>query len=162
MDINIRKGNINDLDALSLIEAECFPPEEAAGKKALEGRLRAYAGCFLVMEHEGRAIGFINGMVSQSPVLEDEMYENPSLHDPDGPWQMVFGLDIMPAYRKMGLGGQLLSEFCRMAKGEGRRGVVLTCKKELLGFYGSLGFENMGVSPSVHGGAVWYEMRLEF
>ena len=47
MDINIRKGNINDLDALSLIEWECFPPEEAAGKKALEGRLRTYAGCFL-------------------------------------------------------------------------------------------------------------------
>ena len=48
MDINIRKGNINDLDALSLIEWECSPPpEEAAGKKALEGRLRTYAGCFL-------------------------------------------------------------------------------------------------------------------
>ena len=49
-----------------------------------------------------------------------------------------------------------------MAKREGRRGAVLTCKEELLGFYGSFGFKNMGVSPSVHGGALWYEMRLEF
>lgn len=46
MDINIRKGNINDLDALSLIEWECFPPEEAAGKKALEGRLRTMPAAF--------------------------------------------------------------------------------------------------------------------
>ena len=70
--------------------------------------------------------------------------------------------------RGKGAGGQaqdicrLLSEFCLMAKREGRRGVVLTCKEELLGFYGSFGFKNMGVSPSAHGGALWYEMRLEF
>lgn len=48
------------------------------------------------------------------------------------------------------------------AKAQGRQGVVLTCKQELLDFYRRFGFENEGVSASQHGGAVWYDMRLRF
>ena len=45
---------------------------------------------------------------------------------------------------------------------EKREGVVLTCKEELLGFYGRFGFVSEGVSASAHGGSVWYQMRLKF
>ena len=33
-------------------------------------------------------------------------------------------------------------------------------KEGLLPFYGSFGFVNEGISGSVHGGVVWYQMRL--
>ncbi len=33
MELKIRKAQITDLDKISAIEAECFPPEEAASKE---------------------------------------------------------------------------------------------------------------------------------
>ena len=48
------------------------------------------------------------------------------------------------------------------AEKEGRRGLVLTCKKELIHYYGKFGFLNEGISVSVHGNVVWYQMRFTF
>lgn len=45
---------------------------------------------------------------------------------------------------------------------QGRKGCVLTCKDKLIQYYETFGFENEGVSESVHGGVVWYDMRLTF
>ena len=39
---------------------------------------------------------------------------------------------------------------------------MLTCKEQLVHYYGKLGFENEGMSGSTHGGVVWYAMRLTF
>ena len=39
-------------------------------------------------------------------------------------------------------------------------GVVLTCLERKLPYYERFGFENHGVSQSVHGGAVWSDMVL--
>ncbi len=49
-----------------------------------------------------------------------------------------------------------------MARQEKRKGLVLTCKDRLVPYYSKFGFKNEGVSSSVHGGVVWYQMRLEF
>ena len=35
-------------------------------------------------------------------------------------------------------------------------------KGRLVPYYSKFGFKNEGVSSSVHGGVVWYQMRLEF
>lgn len=43
-----------------------------------------------------------------------------------------------------------------------RKGLILTCKARLIHYYESFGYRNLGVSKSVHGGAVWYDMLLEF
>ena len=48
------------------------------------------------------------------------------------------------------------------ARKQGRKGLILTCKEHLIKYYESFGYVNMGVSASVHGGAVWYDMILEF
>ena len=40
--------------------------------------------------------------------------------------------------------------------------MILTCKKHLIDFYSGFGFVNCGISKSVHGGAVWYDMELDF
>ena len=43
-----------------------------------------------------------------------------------------------------------------------RCGIVLTCKENLISLYETLGYVSEGISDSVHGNAVWYQMRLKF
>ena len=93
--------------------------------------------------------------------LTDEMYENAALHDENGKWQMLFGVNTIPAYRRQGCAGELIERFIDIAKEQGRMGVVLTCKDRLIHYYEKFGFVNEGLTAkSTHGGAEWYQMRL--
>ena len=156
----IRCASLADLAAVTALEAACFPAAEAATEESLRQRLQSYPRHFWVLEREGRIIAMLNGMVTDEPNLQDEMYEDAALHREDGAWQMIFGVDTHPDFRRQGCAGRLLRHAIAEARREHRRGLVLTCKEGLLSFYGSFGFENEGVSGSVHGGAVWYQMRL--
>ena len=104
----------------------------------------------------------VNGMVTAGPDLRDEMYDNAALHDAQGAWQMIFGVDTAPAYRRRGCAGRLLRHVIAEARRQGRRGLVLTCKDRLVHYYAGFGFVSEGVSQSTHGGVVWYQMRLTF
>ena len=95
-------------------------------------------------------------------ILRDAMYANASLHREDGSWQMIFGVNTLPQYRRQGRAAKLLQHAAGDARKHGRKGCVLTCKAPLVHFYESLGYQNEGVSASTHGGAVWYHMRLAF
>ncbi len=158
----IRKGKISDAAVLAEIERVCFPAAEAASEKAITERLRAFPAHFWIMEEDGGIVSFVNGMVTDEEHLTDEMYENTALHNENGQWQMIFGVDTLPEYRGRGFAGRLIEKAVEDARRQGRKGVVLTCKEGLIPFYSRHGFVNRGVSESVHGGAVWYEMRLEF
>ena len=92
----------------------------------------------------------------------DEMYEKADLHEEQGDWQMIFGVNTIPAYRRCGLAEQLLKRAIADAKTQGRKGLVLTCKDKLIHYYAKFGFENEGVSESTHGNVVWNQMRLTF
>ena len=159
--MEIRTAVMADLAAVTAVEAACFPAAEAATERDFAQRLAVYPNHFwLLEEDDGTLVSFINSMVTDEPTLRDEMYENAALHREDGAWQMIFGVDTHPDFRRQGCAGRLLRHAIVEARREHRRGLVLTCKEGLLSFYGSFGFENEGVSGSVHGGAVWYQMRL--
>lgn len=160
--MKIRIGTMADLDALAAVEAQCFPAAEAADKATIQGRLAAYADHFWLLFDGDKLVSFVDGMVSATPVLTDEMYEDPTLHDPKGEWQMIFGVNTIPDYRKRGCAGQVLEQVIADAKAQGRKGLVLTCKDKLVHYYAKFGFVDYGKSESVHGGAIWYEMRLVF
>ncbi len=161
--MNIRNGRISDVDELTAIEAECFPAAEAAERKSFEERLNYYADHFWILEDDnGKIISFVNGMVTDEEHLTDEMYENASMHNENGAWQMIFGVNTLPKYRKNGYAEAVLRNVISDAKEQGRKGLVLTCKEKLIHFYGKLGFVDEGVSDSEHGGVVWHEMRLTF
>lgn len=159
-----RKGNINDLEELAAIESTCFPPEQAAGLEQFRARLKKYPHHFLVLcDDNDRIISFINGFVTDIPDLTDEMYAKPDMHNEKGSWQMIFGLDTLPDHRRRGYAQTLMNEFLSIARSEGRRGAVLTCKESLIEFYERFGFVNEGVSAgSVIGGVKWYQMRRSF
>ena len=109
-----------------------------------------------------RSVAFVDGFVTDQADLTDEMYERAELHQEDGDWQMIFGVNTLPAYRRHGYAGDLLKAAIEDAKKQGRNGLVLTCKDRLVHYYAKFGFKNEGVSGSTHGGVTWYQMRLTF
>ena len=161
--MKIRNAALTDLAAVTAVEAACFPAAEAATEQDFAKRLQVYANHFWLLEDEaGRLISFVNGLVTDEASLRDEMYADASFHNEQGAWQMIFGVNTLPEYRCRGFAGQVLRQVIADAQAQGRRGCVLTCKEALLHYYESFGFVNEGVSESVHGGVVWYEMRLTF
>lgn len=161
--IRIRPAKPGEGRWLAEIERTCFPPAEAASEAALLERLAAFPENFLVAENEkGEAVGFINGASTDRPYLPDEMYHDVSLHRPGGAYQTVFGLNVLPAYRRQGIAGRLVRRYIELAQERGCRGVVLTCKDPLIPYYEKFGFRCRGAADSVHGGQRWNDMRLTF
>ena len=160
--MNIRNATMEDLEILTAIEAACFPPAEAATRESFAKRLAVYPNHFWLLEEDGQVVSFVNGMVTDAPLRRDEMFEDAALHNEDGAWQMIFGVNTLPEYRRRGLAGVLLERAAADARAQGRKGCVLTCKDRLIHYYEKFGYRNEGVSQSVHGGVVWYDMRLTF
>ena len=159
---SIRTARISDLDAITAVEAACFPAAEAATREEFAGRLAYYADHFWLMFKDEKLVSFVDGMVTDQPDLTDEMYADASLHNEAGAWQMIFGVNTLPECRRKGYAEQLLRRAIEDAKAQGRKGLVLTCKDRLVHYYAKLGFVSEGVSGSTHGGVVWYQMRLTF
>ena len=98
----IRQGRAEDAAALASVEAECFPAAEAATAEEIGERLSVYPTHFLLLYRDGKLAGFIDGMVTDEKDLRDEMYEKASLHNEKGAWQMIFGLNTIPPFRREG------------------------------------------------------------
>lgn len=162
MNIKIRQVTIEDLDAVAEVEARCFPEAEAAAKTSFEQRIKTFPEVFFVAEIDRKIIGFINGCIINGTVIQDELYHNSLMHIPNGAFQTVFGLDVLPEYRNQGIAAELMNHMIEVSKSSGRKGVVLTCKKKLIHYYEKFGYVNKGISHSVHGGAEWYDMILTF
>ena len=161
--MDIRYATLADLDAVAAVEAECFPAAEAATKAEFAERIQAYGSHFWLLFESGTLIAFVDGFVTNEPDLTDEMYAQlpcttaRSLaddlwgqHPACLPWARIRQLPAPPRPSPM-------------PGAQGRRGLVLTCKPELLAFYAALGFQDEGVtSKSTHGNVVWHQMRLTF
>ncbi len=161
--MKIRTATINDLEAIANVEAECFLPEEAATYDEFRSRLEHYADHFWLMFDGDRLIAFVDGFVTDEEDLTDDMYANASLHNESGKWQMIFGVNTIPTYRKHGYAGRLIQQAIDDARLQGRKGLVLTCKKKLVSYYEKFGFVDEGITDkSEHGGVTWNQMRLTF
>ena len=141
--MEIRTAGTEDITALTAVEAECFPPAEAATAQEFVERVRYYGNHFWLLYEGDKLISFV--------------------HNEDGAWQMIFGVNTLPEYRKHGYAGQLLRRAIDDARQQHRKGLVLTCKERLLPYYAQFGFRDEGVSDkSTHGNVVWHQMRLTF
>jgi ribosomal protein S18 acetylase RimI-like enzyme len=162
MHIKIRQATIEDLDSITKVESICFPLAEAATRESFNQRVNTFSKSFFVAEIDEKIIGFINGAIINGTVIYDELYEDSTLHIPDGDYQTIFGLDVIPDYRNIGVAAQLMNYMIEVSKLAGRKGVILTCKDKLIHYYEKFGYVNKGISKSVHGGAKWYDMILDF
>ena len=157
---SIRTVTPADLDAVTAVEAACFPPAMAAPRTAFAYRIAAFPERFFVAERQGEIIGIVNGCASDLPAIEDALYE-PQGHEPEGKNQMIFGLAVLPKYQRQGIGAALMARMIDFARQTGMERLILTCRQEKIAYYQKFGYVNQGVSGSTHGGAVWYDMTLE-
>ena len=160
--MTIRHAAMEDLKAVTELEAKCFPAAEAAGREAFFDRLASFPDHFWLLYEDEKLVSMINGMATDEEHLTDAMYEHANMHSKDGAWQMIFGVNTIPSCRKKGYAGELIKAAIEDARKQGRKGLVLTCKDKLIHYYAKFGFVNEGVSQSVHGNVVWYQMRLTF
>lgn len=160
MNFKIRSISIQDLDRIAEIEGSCFPAAEAAPKEAFKERIAAFGEWFFAVELKGSLIGFIDGCSTDSDILFDEMYHDTRHHNPGGKNLAIFGLNVLPDYRKNGIAASLLKHFAAAARDAGKKAILLTCKKQLVHYYEKEGYQCQGLSESTHGGAEWYDMML--
>jgi ribosomal protein S18 acetylase RimI-like enzyme len=157
----IRKVEPGDLEGLVRLENLCFPEAEAATREAFAYRIGAFPDSFYAAVENGEIIGIVNGCVTNNPVISDELFEPEGGHDPNGKNQAIFGLLVDPKYQRQGIAADLMNSFMDAARQAGREKMILTCKEHLIHYYEKFGYVNLGVSKSVHGGAVWYDMEVK-
>lgn len=161
--MRIRIAQMDDVDAVAAVEKECFPPAEAATREEFAERILHYGNHFWLMFDGDKLAAFVDGFVTDAPDLTDEMYERADMHNEAGAWQMIFGVNTMPEYRRRGLAGELIRCAIDNALEAGRKGLVLTCKDELVHYDAGFGFKDEGITDkSTHGNVAWHQMRLEF
>lgn len=122
--IIIRGVTKNDLDQVAEIEAECFPPAEAALKQLIKERINVCGKYFFVAEIKGKIIGFINGGATNSPVIYDGLFHDVKQHIPDGENVAVFGLDVVPEQQRQGIAAKLMNYYIGSARDDGRKRVI--------------------------------------
>ena len=161
--MNIRYATMADLDDIASVESVCFPVLEAATKEEFEQRIKYFGNHFWLMFDEGKLIAFVDGFVTDEANLTDEMYENASMHNENGAWQMIFGVNTLPEYRRCGYAKELIKKAILDARKQNRKGLVLTCKESLVPYYSKFGFVDEGITDkSTHGNVLWHQMRLDF
>ncbi len=156
----IRSATEKDVADIANIEAQCFPAQEAASLQTFNNRFAVFADRFFVIEYQQKLVGHINGCVYDRPSLPDALYQQADLHQPNGKYQTVMGLAVLPNHQNQGLATALLKHFIFDSRQQRHEGMVLTCKQPLIGFYQKLGFVDHGISSSSHGGAKWHKMLL--
>ena len=100
--MEIKYATTEDITAIAAVEAECFPPAEAATEEEFIERVKYYGNYFWLMYEDRKLIAFVDGFVTDEPDLTDEMYEKAAMHNEDGAWQMIVGVNTLPDYRRHG------------------------------------------------------------
>lgn len=151
-----------EADQAVAIEQICFPPHEACSEKHMKERIAKAPELFLVAvdKETGKLAGFLNGLSTKEQVFRDEFFLDANLYDPAGECVMLLGLDVLPEYRRQGLGRALVQTYALREGKNGRTVLILTCLEEKVEMYRKMGFQDLGLSNSTWGGEAWHEMRL--
>ena len=142
------------------IERICFPPNEACSERHMKERIAKAPELFLVAvdKKTGKLAGFLNGLSTDEYSFRDEFFTDANLYNPDGKNIMLLGLDVLPEYRKQGLGRELVFQYLRREQENGRRMMLLTCLESKVKMYEKMGFTDNGIADSTWGGEQWHEM----
>lgn len=143
-----------------VIEQTCFPPNEACTAESMKNRVVAAQELFLaaVDKQTGKIAGFLNGIATDEYCFRDDFFTDVGLHKRNGKNIMLLGLDVLPEYRKQGLGRELVYQYLRRERENGRKEVFLTCLQGKVKMYKKFGFVDRGIANSTWGGEEWHEM----
>ncbi|WP_433942946.1 GNAT family N-acetyltransferase [Paenibacillus sp. SN-8-1] len=156
--ISLRNVLAADLEQLLIIENTGFSKDEAATKEAFIQRIKLIPDTFIVAEQGGSIFGYINGPIIAQPYITDDLFKEISENPKRGGYQSILGLAVSREARGQGIAKLLIEKMEELAVKNGREGITLTCKHELISFYERFGFVNHGISESQHGGVSWYNL----
>ena len=154
--LDARRAEQADLDRIAEIEAESFPPSEAASRATYQWRLEHYPEYFFVGESDGKIVAVVDVIPWAEDTITDDIFETKAL--PAGKTAAILSVMTAADYRRRGMAGMLLTYVLEQMESCGMNKACLTCKEHLIHYYAGFGFSKTGVSQSVHGGAMWYDM----
>jgi len=144
------------------IEYLCFSPEEAAKESSMAQRIEKISDSFLVAADETETIlGYVVGPIIDERYLYDELFEKTESNKPVGGYQTILSLSVSPDYRKCGVASYLLEKLSEISKQNKRKGITLTCLKNLIPFYERCGYKVEKISDSHHANEIWFDMVLD-
>lgn len=157
--MNIRLAEAKDLKEIFNIEVLTFPPAEAASAKSFDYRFEHFPEYLFVAEEDGIIKAIVSGRPVNSQVMDDDMYENAPY--PAGDTFAILSVATNPKFQKQGIASALIEHAKIASKNMGFKHMILACKENKRDFYKGFGFYELSISNSTHGGAVWYDMKLD-
>ncbi|MDM0001894.1 GNAT family N-acetyltransferase [Variovorax sp. J22P240] len=143
------------------IESTAYEGDEAATLARISKRIAEYPQGFLIMELDGRVIGFINSGCADSVVMSDESFKELVGHDAAAPNVVIMSVVIDSAYQGRGYATTLMRTFVGQMRQAGKKTIHLMCKQRHVDLYARLGYRYVQPSPSDHGGMSWHEMTMD-
>ena len=112
-----------EVDQAVRMEQICFPPNEACSEKHMRERILQVSEFFLVAvdKETGKIAGSLNGNATDEEVFRDEFFTDVTLKNPKGKNIMLLGLEVLPEYRGQGLARELMYQYLKREKENGRR-----------------------------------------
>lgn len=142
------------------IEAAAYEGDEAATLEKIALRIARYPEGFLLMELDGRLIGFINSGCAHEVVMSDESFKELVGHDPRAPNVVIMSVVLDPAHQGKGYATLLMGRFVADMRLAGKQAIHLMCRQRHVGLYERLGYRYVKPSSSTHGNMAWHEMVM--
>jgi GNAT superfamily N-acetyltransferase len=143
------------------IETTAYEGDEAATREKIATRIAQYPEGFLVMELDGKVIGFINSGCAYDVVMSDEAFKELIGHDPEAPNVVIMSVVIDPAHQGKGYSTLLMRAFIERIRRMNKKTIHLMCKDRHVDLYKRFGYRYVKPSASDHGGMAWHEMMMD-
>lgn len=155
--------NTQEVDYTIYMEELCMDPGEGCSRDEILSKVYAAPELFLlaVDKQTDEIAGYVNGIGTDEEVIRDAFFsDGGKLHNPDGSNIMLVSLVVMPKYRGIGLGREIMRVYAEREQAKGRKRMILTCVEKKIPMYEKFGYKLLGVSASVYSGLVWYDMDI--
>ena len=158
--ITFRDAQLADADRCFEIETSAYEGDEAATHAKISKRIETYPEGFLILELDGRLIGFINCGCAHEVEMSDEDFKEFIGHDPEAPNVVIMSLVVDPNEQGKGHSRALMDEFVGRMRRMDKAMIYLMCKEHHVPLYEKLGYGYLRQSTSTHGGMAWHEMSM--
>jgi ribosomal protein S18 acetylase RimI-like enzyme len=155
-----RQAQPSDTARCFEIEISAYEGDEAATREKIATRISQYPQGFLVMQLDGRIVGFINSGCAHEVIMSDEAFKELVGHDPAAPNVVIMSVVIAPECQGRGYASPMMRTFVSRMAALGKQSIHLMCKERHVGLYEKLGFRYVRPSSSDHGGMSWHEMDM--
>lgn len=158
--ISFRHAIPADAERCFEIEAGAYEGDEAATLVKISKRIAQYPQGFLVLEADGRIVGFINSGCAHTVVMSDEAFKELVGHDASAANVVIMSVVVDTAEQGKGYAKMLMSGFVERMRAMEKQTIHLMCRDRHVALYEKLGYRYVQPSDSDHGGMAWHDMMM--